>query len=70
MSIKNNYVNFHLIFQTSPHFSTHNKNLNSAKIANLKATFVTYTTVAVILVLDVRVWGQLETTLFQVTKIS
>ena len=44
--------------------------LNSAKMANLKAKFVTYTTVAVILVLDVRICGQLKTALFKATQIS
>ena len=39
-------------------------------MANLKAKFVTYTTVAVILVLDVRICGQLKTALFKATKIS
>ena len=42
--------------------------LNSAKIANLKAKFVTYTTVTVILVLDVSICGQLKTALFKASK--
>ena len=39
-------------------------------MANLKAKFVIYTTVALILVLDVRIFGQLKTVLFKATKIS
>ena len=39
-------------------------------MANLKAEFVTYTTVAVILVLHMRICGQLKTALFKATKIS
>ena len=39
-------------------------------MANLKAKFVTYTTVAVILVLDVRICGQLKITLFKAIKNS
>ena len=38
-------------------------------MVNLKAKFVTYTTVAVILMLDVRVSGQLKTALFTARKI-
>ena len=38
-------------------------------MANLKVKFVTYTTVAVILVLDVRICGQ-SMALFKATKIS
>ena len=37
---------------------------------NLKAKFVTSTTVAVILVLDVRICGLLKLALFKATKIS
>ena len=39
-------------------------------MATLKAKFVTYTTVAVILVLDVSICGQLKTALFKASKIS
>ena len=38
-------------------------------MANLKAKFVTCTAVAIILVLDVRICGQLKTALFKATKI-
>ena len=44
--------------------------LNSPEMANLKAKFVTCTAVAIILVLDVRICGQLKTALFKATKIS
>ena len=39
-------------------------------MANLKAKYVTYTTVAVILVLDVRIYGQLKTILRQQKLVS
>ena len=42
------FVNIHLILQTSLHFSTHI--LNSAKMANLKANII-FTTVYILLLL-------------------
>ena len=39
-------------------------------MANLKARFVTSTAVAVILVLDMRIFGQLKTALFKTTKVN
>ena len=39
-------------------------------MVNLNAKFVTYTTVAVILMLDVKICGQLKTALFTARKIS
>ena len=57
-----NFSNFTTLF--------HTQLLNSAKMANLRAKLVTYTTVAVILVLDVRICGKLKTALFMATKIG
>ena len=39
-------------------------------MTNLKVKFVTYTTVAVILVLDVKICVQLKSTFFKATEIS